>query len=84
MTKFCIKKLEKEIFLVVQWLRICLAMQGPWVQSLVREQRSHMQQLGTNAAKSINKKNFFLNKVEKEKLIINKSKSSRMKDIIKI
>ena len=41
-----------------------------------------MLQLGTNAAKSINKKKFFLKKLEKEKLIINKYKSSRMKDII--
>ena len=30
--------------LVVQWLRICLAMQGKWVQSLVRKPRSHVQQ----------------------------------------
>ena len=30
------------ISLVTQWLRICLAMQGTWVQSLVRELRSHM------------------------------------------
>ena len=28
--------------LVVQWLRVSLAMQGTWVQSLVRELRSHM------------------------------------------
>ena len=28
--------------LVVQWLRICLAMQGSWVRSLVRELRTHM------------------------------------------
>ena len=28
--------------LVVQWLRICLPKQGTWVQSLVRELRSHM------------------------------------------
>ena len=28
--------------LVVQWLRICLPVQGTWVQSLVRELRSHM------------------------------------------
>ena len=31
-----------ETSLVVQWLRICLAMQGTWVWSLVRELRSHM------------------------------------------
>ena len=30
--------------LVVQWLRIYLVMQGTWVQSLVRELRSHMPQ----------------------------------------
>ena len=30
--------------LVVQWLRICLAMQGTWVQSPVRKLRSHVQQ----------------------------------------
>ena len=30
-----------EASLIIQWLRICLAMQGPWVQSLVRELRSH-------------------------------------------
>ena len=29
-------------FLVVQWLRIHLAMQGTWVRSLVRELRSHV------------------------------------------
>ena len=28
-------------FLVIQWLRICLSMQGPWVWSLVEELRSH-------------------------------------------
>ena len=28
--------------LVVQWLRICLPMQGTWVWSLIRELRSHM------------------------------------------
>ena len=28
--------------LMVQWLRICLAMQGTWIQNLVRELRSHM------------------------------------------
>ena len=32
-----------EAFLVVQWLRICLAVQGTWVQSLVKELRSHKQ-----------------------------------------
>ena len=29
------------IFLVVQWLRLCLPMQGVWIQSLVGELRSH-------------------------------------------
>ena len=28
--------------LVVQWLRIHLAMQGSWIQSLAEELRSHM------------------------------------------
>ena len=36
------KKISQETTLVVQWLRIRLAMQGTWVQSLVRELRSHM------------------------------------------
>ena len=36
------KKRSQEMSLVVQCLRICLAMQGTWVQSLVRELRSHM------------------------------------------
>ena len=27
---------------VVQWLRICLPMQGMWVQSLISELRSHI------------------------------------------
>ena len=35
---------ETEISLVVQWLRICLSMQGTWVRSLVWELRSHMPQ----------------------------------------
>ena len=34
---------EKEgISWVVHWFRICLAMQGTWVPSLVKEERSHM------------------------------------------
>ena len=32
------------VSLMVQWLRICLAIQGTWVRSLVRELRSHMPQ----------------------------------------
>ena len=36
------KKIYLGVFLVVQWLRICLPMQGMWVQSLVRELRFHM------------------------------------------
>ena len=45
-----IKKLWKWISLAVQWLR--LPMQGTWVQSLVRELRSHMLH---GVAKEINK-----------------------------
>ena len=30
------------ISLVVQWLRICLVIQGTWVQPLVRKLRFHM------------------------------------------
>ena len=33
-----------QTFLVVQWLRIHLEMQGMWVQALVRELRSHVPQ----------------------------------------
>ena len=33
---------KEGLFLVVQWLRICLAMQRTWVQSFVRELRSRM------------------------------------------
>ena len=36
-----IKKRSQGTSLMVQWLRICLAMQGTWVPSLVRELRSH-------------------------------------------
>ena len=39
---FILKKIYLEVFLVVQWLRICLPMQGTRVQSLVRELRFHM------------------------------------------
>ena len=35
-------KIRAETSLVVQWLSICLPMQGTWVRSLVRELRSHM------------------------------------------
>ena len=35
---------EKRISLLVQWLRVLLAMQGMQVQSLVGELRSHMLQ----------------------------------------
>ena len=46
------------ISLVVQWLRLHLSMQGVWVQSLVRELRSHMthgQKLKTNSIKTFQK-----------------------------
>ena len=36
------KKYPEGTSLVVQWLRICLPMQGTWVRSLVGELRSHM------------------------------------------
>ena len=35
-------KLNLGTSLVVQWLRICLSMQGVWVRSLVGELGSHM------------------------------------------
>ena len=35
----------ERISLVVQWLSICLLMQGMWVRSLVKGIRSHMLQL---------------------------------------
>ena len=37
-----VKNVNSGPFLVVQWLRICLAMQRMWVWSLVGELRSHM------------------------------------------
>ena len=37
-----LKRDNGRISLVVQWLRLGLAMQGVWVQSLVEELRSHM------------------------------------------
>ena len=37
-----LKEGATRISLVVQWLRICLAMQGTQVQSLVRELEFHM------------------------------------------
>ena len=42
MEKRAIKKLKRRTSLVVQWLRICLAMQGTHVQFLVRELSSHV------------------------------------------
>ena len=36
------KKYQSGTSLVVQWLRICPAVQGTWVQYLVGELRSHM------------------------------------------
>ena len=33
---------KTETFIVVQQLKLCLAMQGVWVQSLVKELRSHI------------------------------------------
>ena len=30
-----------ETSLVIQWLRICFALQGMWVRSLIRELASH-------------------------------------------
>ena len=36
---------NRGVFLVVQWLRIRMAMQGTWVQSLIGELGSHMPKL---------------------------------------
>ena len=36
------KIMQTEASLVVQWLRICVPMQGTWIWSLVGELRSHM------------------------------------------
>lgn len=44
-------KLVDETSFVVQWLRICLLMQGTWVWSLVRELRSHIPQSTTTREK---------------------------------
>ena len=49
-------------FLVVQWLRIHLPMQGVWVRSLVRKLRSHMLQQRSDAAKIFFLKYVFSNK----------------------
>ena len=46
----------KGTFLVVQWLRICLVIQGMQVQSHKRQQRSCMLQLRPNTAKLEKKK----------------------------
>ena len=54
--------------MVVQWLRICLPMQGTQVQSLVRELRSHMVPLRPDEDISINK--YFL-KGKKKNLLTN-------------
>ena len=37
-----IRSAKERIFQVVQWLRLCLPMQEVWVQSLLKELRSHM------------------------------------------
>ena len=36
-SKYPLKKQEYRTSLVVQWLRICLPMQGAWVRALVQE-----------------------------------------------
>ena len=63
----------ERISLVVQWLSICLLMQGMWVRSLVKGIRSHMLQLEILHATTktwhsqINK---YLKKRERENVII--------------
>ena len=37
-----VQDLHHRTSLAVQWLRLCLPMQGVWVRSLVMELRSHM------------------------------------------
>ena len=49
---------------MVQWLRICLPVQGTQIQSLVGELRSHMVPLRPDAAISINK--YFLKRKKEE------------------
>ena len=51
------KRIQSRTSLVVKWLRIHLALQGTWVQSLVGELRSHMPQSNYTHYSQINKKN---------------------------
>ena len=41
-SKTSLELTQRGTLLAVQWLRLHLPMQGVWVQSLVRELRSHM------------------------------------------
>ena len=47
-------KIRKWSLVLWQWLRICFAMQGTWIQSLVRELRSCMPHGGAKNKKRVN------------------------------
>ena len=57
---------------MVQWLRLRLPMQGVWVQSLVRELRSHMPQ--GQKTKTENRSNNVTNSIQTLKMVHIKKK----------
>ena len=61
--------------LVVQWLRPCLPMQGLWVQSLVRELRSHMPCMPK--AKTYNRSNIVTNSIQTLKMVLIKKQNRK-------
>ena len=69
-------------FLGVQCLRLCLLIQGVWVQSLVGELRSHMP-LGQNT-KTWNRSNIVIKSMKSLKMVHIKKKIFKKKDALVI
>ena len=68
---------------MVQWLRLCLSMQGIWVRSLVRELRSTclLSKIKTN--KTENESNIVTNSIKTKKVVQSKKNFKKRKNVSK-
>ena len=64
---------------MVQWLRLCLPMQGMWVRSHVRELRSTCLLAKIKTNKTENESNIVTNSIKTEKVVWSKKKKLKKK-----
>ena len=68
---------------MVQWLRLCLSMQGIWVRSLVRELRSTCLLAKIKTNKTENESNIVTNSIKTNKVVQSKKNFKKRKNVSK-